>query len=93
MLYFSDSLFREKKNTTIQRSDIFCENLISRLEDFLIFLTQYRGQKIKDKKSRNQICTNINCLNPFTSTRYPNRVKKIQLAFCNPYGGVKTSPK
>ena len=32
-------------------------------------------------------------INPFTSTRYPARLKKIQLAFCNPYGGVKTISK
>ena len=28
--------------------------------------------------------------NPFTPTRYPTWLKKIQLAFCKPYGGVKT---
>ena len=28
--------------------------------------------------------------NPFITTRYPTSLKKIQLAFCNPYSGVKT---
>ena len=28
--------------------------------------------------------------NPFTPTRYPSWLKKIQLAFCSTYGGVKT---
>ena len=28
--------------------------------------------------------------NPFTATRYPTWLKNIQLAFCKPYGGVKT---
>ena len=31
--------------------------------------------------------------NLFTLTRYSNWLKKIQLAFCNPYGGVKTTSK
>ena len=32
-------------------------------------------------------------INPFTPTRYPTWNKKIQLAFCNPHGGVKTISK
>ena len=32
-------------------------------------------------------------LNPFTTTRYTAWLKKIQLAFSNPYGGVKTISK
>ena len=32
-------------------------------------------------------------VNTFTPTRYPTSLKKIQLAFCNPYGGVKTISK
>ena len=33
---------------------------------------------------------NYSLFNPFTPTRYPTWLKKIQLAFCNPYGSVKT---
>ena len=35
--------------------------------------------------------SNINSLmlNSFTPTRYPTWSKKIQLAFCNTYGGIK----
>ena len=32
-------------------------------------------------------------INPFTRSRYPTWLKKIQLAFCNPYGGAKTISK
>ena len=32
-------------------------------------------------------------IDPFTPTRHPTWLKKIQLAFCNPYGGVKTISK
>ena len=42
------------------------------------------------------VTESINALyfvNPFTPTRYPTWLKKIQLAFCNPYGGVKTISK
>ena len=31
--------------------------------------------------------------NPLTPTRYLTWLKKIQLAFCNPYDGVKTISK
>ena len=33
---------------------------------------------------------NYSLFNPFTPTRYPTWLKKIQLAFCNPYGSGKT---
>ena len=33
---------------------------------------------------------NYSLFNPFTPTRYPTWLKKIQLAFCNPYDVVIT---
>ena len=43
--------------------------------------------------SRTCVCQGVRTVNPFTPTRYPIWLKKIQLSFCNPYGDVKTISK